>query len=198
MLDANGCNTTAASAVLAALEACELRKEAVDRTRVLVLGGTGPVGQRVARLLANLGAKVVVGSRKLERAKGVAEVIEKRVGRAIEAVETSTEDQTKAALQGVRIAIAAGALGATLLPESVRSVLPPFLALIDLNAVPPLGIEALAATDKRKELPDGALGWGALGIGGAKMKLHKKAIQELFTSNDKRLDAEEVLEIARG
>ena len=29
------------------------------------------------------------------------------------------------------------------------------------------------------------------------MKIHKKAIQELFTANDKVLDAEEVLEIGR-
>ena len=29
------------------------------------------------------------------------------------------------------------------------------------------------------------------------MKIHKKAIQELFTANDKVLDAEEVLELGR-
>ena len=29
------------------------------------------------------------------------------------------------------------------------------------------------------------------------MKIHKKAIQELFTSNDKILDAEQVLELGR-
>ena len=30
------------------------------------------------------------------------------------------------------------------------------------------------------------------------MKIHKKAIQDLFTSNDKVLDAEEVFAIGRG
>jgi len=29
------------------------------------------------------------------------------------------------------------------------------------------------------------------------MKIHKRAIQELFTSNDKILDAEQVLELGR-
>ena len=93
--------------------------------------------------------------------------------------------------------VAAGALGAILLPESIRTALPPFLALIDLNAVPPLGIEAVAATDKAQGLGRRYAWLGRLGVGGAKMKIHKKAIQELFTSNDKQLDAEEVLEIAR-
>ena len=39
--------------------------------------------------------------------------------------------------------------------------------------------------------------WGALGVGGTKLKIHKRAIQDLFTSNDKVLDAEEVLAIGR-
>ncbi len=39
--------------------------------------------------------------------------------------------------------------------------------------------------------------WGALGVGGTKMKIHKKAIQQLFSANNQILDAEEVLELAR-
>ena len=68
--------------------------------------------------------------------------------------------------------------------------------MIDLNAVPPLGIAGIAATDKNADR-DGVKAWGALGVGGTKMKIHKKAIQELFTANDRVLDAEEVLELGR-
>ena len=68
--------------------------------------------------------------------------------------------------------------------------------MIDLNAVPPLGIEGIEATDKNAER-NHVRAWGALGVGGTKMKIHKKAIQELFTSNDRILDAEEVLELGR-
>ncbi len=39
--------------------------------------------------------------------------------------------------------------------------------------------------------------WGALGVGGIKMKIHKKAIEELFNANDKIFDAEQVLELGR-
>src|SRR5205823_10025492 len=66
LLDANGANTTAAAAVRAAARHLELANAAS-----LVLGGTGPVGQRVGRLLARQGAEVRVGSRQRERAESV-------------------------------------------------------------------------------------------------------------------------------
>ena len=69
-------------------------------------------------------------------------------------------------------------------------------AVIDLNAVPPLGIDGIEATDKNTPR-EHVHAWGALGIGGTKMKIHKKAIAELFTSNDRILDAEQVLELGR-
>ena len=94
------------------------------------------------------------------------------------------------------VIVSAGAAGATLLPASVWRNLPNLKALIDLNAVPPLGIEGVEATDNNAER-DHVRAWGALGVGGTKMKIHKKAIQELFTSNDKVLDAEQVLELGR-
>src|SRR3984957_17716700 len=63
LLDANGANTTAAAAVRAAGRHLDLKG-----AMALVLGGTGPVGQRVARLLAREGADVRVGSRQQARA----------------------------------------------------------------------------------------------------------------------------------
>src|SRR5688500_18709200 len=53
MLDSNGANTTAAAAVRAAGRHLDL-----SQADALVLGGTGPVGQRVARLLAKQGGHV--------------------------------------------------------------------------------------------------------------------------------------------
>src|SRR3954471_10364835 len=69
LFDANGCNTTAAAAVLAALEAAG---GSLEGARAAVLAATGPVGQRVARLLGRLGASVALGSRSLDRARAVA------------------------------------------------------------------------------------------------------------------------------
>jgi hypothetical protein len=69
--------------------------------------------------------------------------------------------------------------------------------LIDLNAVPPTGIDGIVATDKAKA--DGsAVVYGALGVGGTKMKIHRAAIAKLFETNDALLDAEEMLAIGEG
>ncbi len=55
LFDANGCNTTAAAAVLAVLRSLADRGIALNGATAAVLG-TGPVGLRVARLLARQGA----------------------------------------------------------------------------------------------------------------------------------------------
>ena len=62
---------------------------------------------------------------------------------------------------------------------------------IDLNAVPPAGICGIQPQDKAVE-HDGQICYGAIGVGGTKMKLHKAAIRRLFESNDAVLDAEEI------
>src|SRR5262249_8717363 len=111
LLDANGANTTAAAAVRAA--ASHLKLGGVP---ALVLARTGPVGRRVARLLARQGAEVRVASRQLERSAAVCEAIRGRVeGARVEPVATAAPAQLTAALAGRVLVIAAGAAGILLL-----------------------------------------------------------------------------------
>src|SRR5713226_4995315 len=120
LLDANGANTTAAAAVRVAGRHLELKG-----VPALVLGGTGPVGQRVARLLARQGAEVRVGSRQQSRAEGVCVAIRAKVpGARLDAVATGGDKELRAALAGRTLVIAAGAAGAVLLPRSARSACP--------------------------------------------------------------------------
>jgi methylenetetrahydrofolate/methylenetetrahydromethanopterin dehydrogenase (NADP+) len=193
LLDSNGANTTAAAAVLAALEGSG---GVLDGVAAAVLAATGPVGQRVARLLGRLGANVSVGSRDLDRARATAEALQQATGRPFTPFATSDEGELARVLGAVSVVVAAGAAGKVLLPESVRRGLTGLKVAIDLNAVPPLGIEGIAATDRNADR-DGIRAWGALGVGAAKMKIHKRAVQELFKGNDKVLDAEEALAIGR-
>jgi hypothetical protein len=194
LLDANGANTTASAAVLAALEGCGGSLEGIPAA---VLGGTGPVGQRVARLMARLGAEVAVGSRQLDRAQAVAGTIADRVGRPVGAFASTGTGGPAPELERAQVIVAAGASGVTLLPAEARRALPNLKVAIDLNAVPPVGIEGVEASDKGAAR-DGIRAWGALGVGGTKMKIHKVAIRALFASNDKTLDAEEILDLGRG
>ena len=190
MLDANGANTTAAAAVRAAARHIQLKD-----TTVLVLGGTGPVGQRVVRLLAREGTQVRVGSRQAARAAAVCQEIAAQVaGARLEPVGTASSQELIAAIEGRAVIIAAGAAGVVLLPKAART--PSLKVAIDLNAVPPLGVEGVGVGDKGVDQA-GVICYGAIGVGDTKMKIHKAAIAALFESNDKVLDAEEIYEIAK-
>jgi methylenetetrahydrofolate/methylenetetrahydromethanopterin dehydrogenase (NADP+) len=192
LLDSNGCNTTAAAAVRAAARHLDLKG-----APALVLGATGPVGQRVVRLLAREGAEVRVGSRQKARSEAVCAAVRARVeGARLEPVATASPQELAEALSGRALVIAAGAAGAVLLPKAARLACPTLKVAIDLNAVPALGIEGVEAWDKAAQ-HDGVLCYGAIGVGDTKMKVHKAAVARLFESNDQVLDAEEVYALAQ-
>src|SRR5262249_24498358 len=116
LLDSNGANTTAAAAIHVAAQHLTL-----EGAPALVLGGTGPVGQRVSRLLAGEGAHVRVGSRQLARAAAVCDAIRaKNSAASLEPVSIASEAESQAAADGRELVVAAGAAGVTLLPTRVR------------------------------------------------------------------------------
>ena len=193
LVDPGGANTTAAAAVVAATKHIELPK-----ATTLVLAGTGPVGQRCARLLAREGAAVRVASRNLQRAQGVCDQIAPLVENPrFSAWATRTPEEIAAALDGVDVVIAAGAAGVELLPLSIRERSRSLRVAIDLNAVPPAGIAGVEVIDRAGDR-DGIICYGAIGIGGTKMKIHKAAVQLMFETNDRIMDAEELFELGRG
>jgi hypothetical protein len=187
LLDANGANTTAAAAVRAAARHLTLKG-----TTALVLGGTGPVGQRVALLLAMQGASVRLASRHLDRAAKACEAIRAKVpGATLDPVAGDLGPMT----EGRALIVAAGAAGVVLLPQAARPA--GVKVLIDLNAVPPLGVEGVDATDRGKD-KGGVTVYGALGVGDTKMKLHRRAVAALFERNDQAMDAAEVYALGEG
>jgi hypothetical protein len=191
LLDANGANTTAAAAVLAAA-----RHISLDSCRALVLAGTGAVGQRVARLLAGQESRVRLASRDAGRAAAACRAVAEHRANAelLEPCAVADTTQMDAALHGVQLVIAAGAAGVELLPLAQRQACSTLRVAIDLNAVPPAGIEGIGATDKARPVGD-VICYGALGVGGTKMKIHKAAVRRLFEEPGLVLDAEEVYRI---
>ncbi len=192
MFDANGSNTTAAAAVLAIESHIDLKGSIA-----VVLGGTGPVGQRVARLLARAGAEVRIGSREQQRADSICKRLAQQVpGGSFTGMAAATPNALLAALDGAAIVVAAGGAGVSLLPATARQAARSLKVMVDLNAVPPLGIEGIEVQDKATER-DGVICYGAIGVGGTKMKIHSRAIQRLFETSDAVLDADAILEIGR-
>jgi hypothetical protein len=192
LMDSNGSNTTAAAAVLAAGKHVELAK-----TTALLLGGTGPVGQRAAQILTNLGATVRIGTRSAAKADATCDAVRSKVeGANVSAHETGTAEGLATAADGAELIIATGAAGIQLLSAEQRSQLGSLKVAIDLNAVPPVGIEGVEVFDKAVE-QNGVFCYGAIGVGGTKMKIHKAAVQKLFTANDLLLDTAAVFEIGQ-
>jgi methylenetetrahydrofolate/methylenetetrahydromethanopterin dehydrogenase (NADP+) len=192
MMDSNGCNTTAAAAVARLASAIALRG-----ARAVILGGTGPVGLRAAVLLAREGAAVTIASRSMVRAQDAGAQVKARFGMTVAAIEAKDHAGLARALEGVQVVLAAGAAGVTLLPRAVWAAHPTLVAMADVNAVPPPGIEGIDPGDKGVER-EGKRVFGALAIGGLKMKVHKACVARLFERNDVDLDLEAIWGIARG
>ncbi|HEX4145554.1 MAG TPA: NAD(P)-dependent methylenetetrahydromethanopterin dehydrogenase [Pirellulales bacterium] len=192
MLDSGGANTTAAAAVLAAQ-----RHLSLAGTDALVLAATGPVGARVVRLLAGAGARVRVGSRDVSRAGAVCQAVRARLPQAdLQPLATESRTALEEGLRGVTLVVAAGAPGVELLPADLLSGAGSVRVAIDLSAVAPAGIAGIEAQDTARER-GGKICYGALGVGGVKMKIHKAALRRLFTANDQVLDAEKIFEIGQ-
>lgn len=192
MLDANGCNTTASAAVVAASRHADLAG-----ARAVVLGGTGPVGRRVAQLLASDGADVKLTSRSLDRAAIACRDVQQKVTRgSVTPVGLGSEEATRTILADATLVFACGAAGFELVSEEIISGMESLAVAIDLNAVPPAGIGGVGVTDKAKPLGSG-VAYGAIGVGGLKMKTHRAAVAALFERNDHVLNADEIYAIAK-
>ena len=191
MLDSNGCNTTATAAVIKIISKVPVRGQ-----KVVVLAGTGPVGQRAAALLAREGAQVTLTSRTLERAQAACEAITSRFGVAAIPAAVTGAEATAEVLRDACAALCTGVEGIRLIPESVWKDHATLRVLADVNAVPPLGVEGTEPQWDGKEV-NGKLLFGALGIGGFKMRVHKRCLARLFENNDLVLDAEEIMVCAK-
>jgi methylenetetrahydrofolate/methylenetetrahydromethanopterin dehydrogenase (NADP+) len=192
MLDSNGSNTTAVAAVVKIEETLgDLRGK-----KAVVLAGTGPVGQRAAGLLARDGARVTITSRKPEQGEKARQFISARFDVHVEAMTLAEPSKLPEILAGAEILLNSGPAGVQMVPKSAWTTAKTLRVAVDLNAVPPLGIEGVEVNDAGVKR-DGVVVFGAFGIGNFKTKLHKACVAKLFTRKDLVLDAEAIAEIAR-
>jgi len=192
MLDSNGSNTTAVAAVVK----IEQTLGSLEGKKVLVLAGTGPVGQRAAGLLARDGAHVTITSRKPEQGDKARQFISARFNVQVEAVTFSDPAMAGDLLDGVDVLLNSGPAGVQMVSKAAWTAHPSIKVAVDMNAVPPLGIEGVEVNDAG-EKRHGLVAFGAFGVGNFKTKLHKRCVAELFERNDLVLDAEKIAEIAR-
>ena len=194
MIDSNGCNTTAATAVAMLAKRLDLKG------RKVAIVGAGAVGLRAATLMRDEGCDVVIvgipssrfGGGEHRRARGLDTAEELDLAIA----EPRDDDALAEAVEGASLVLAAGPAGVELLPNAIWTKLGEAEVLVDFNAAEPLGIEDSDAQDDFEER-EGKQILGALAVGGPKMKVHKACIRRMFESNDVLLDAEGVYAVAK-
>jgi methylenetetrahydrofolate/methylenetetrahydromethanopterin dehydrogenase (NADP+) len=192
MLDSNGSNTTAVAAVVK----IEQTLREVKGKKILILAGTGPVGQRAAGLLAKGGAHVTITSRKPEQGEKARQFISARFNVQVEAVTLNDPTKLPELLAGADVLLNSGPAGVQMVPQTAWSAARSLKVAVDLNAVPPLGIEGVDVNEAGAK-KNGVVVFGAFGVGNFKTKLHKACVARLFQRNDLVLDAEAIADIAR-
>jgi len=185
--DPSGAFTTAA-AVVAAVEKHLRGKHGAELAgrRVLVLGGTGPVGTAAATLAAQEGATVELASHtSFDRARASGERIRARYGCSVLPVLVDDESIVKL-IGAAEVVIAAAKAGAEVLSAASLAKARALLVAADVNAVPPAGIAGVGVMDDGAPLGAAgsgkAVGIGALAIGNIKYQVERGLFQSMCSS----------------
>jgi methylene-tetrahydromethanopterin dehydrogenase len=185
MADPSGAYTTAA-AMVACVEAALLRAHHIGLAgqRVVVLGGTGPVGRIAAVIAAQNGARVRLSSR---HGAGAAETaaIDTATRFGVELHGTSGSDAAaiRASLADADIVLACAAAGVQVVSAAELADASHLKVVADVNAVPPAGLEGVGVMDDAKPLAGAStVGIGALAIGNVKYQTQHRLLVQMSTA----------------
>ena len=182
MADPSGAFSTAA-AMVACVEAA-LRKHhghGLQGQRVVVLGGTGPVG-RVAGVLAALsGAQALLSSREGdEAAEAAARGTGERFGVSLHGVSGRGHDAVRASIGEADVVLGCAAAGVQVVSAEDLAVAKRLKVAADVNAVPPEGIAGVGVMDDAVPLKGtSAVGIGALAIGNVKYQTQHRLLVQM-------------------
>jgi len=182
--DPGGSFTTAAAMVACIEKILRDRKQrGLKGAKVTVFGGTGVLGFSVAAIAALEGADVtLVGYDGIKRVKNGADEIKRQFGVEVQGADGSDDVKKAALLSVTEVAVCCGRAGVTILSRSQLDAARGLLIAADANAVPPSGIEGLAAMANGVELTGhGALGIGPLVIGNIKYKTESGLFSRMIT-----------------
>ncbi len=199
--DPSGAFTTAAGMVACAEKVLQDEFSTDFRgKRVIVLGGTGPVGSTAAVLAARAGADVTIMGRNKEKSRQAASLCNNRYGGGSTDVRGEANNAVDDLIRTADIVFAATAAGVQIISEKHIKEAVSLKAASDVNAVPPSGIAGLQVTADCvpiKGSGSGAIGIGALAIGNVKYQTQHKLLQEMRGSEKPvYLDFERAFEIA--
>jgi methylene-tetrahydromethanopterin dehydrogenase len=182
--DPSGAFTTAAAMVAVAEKKLSETGGRLQGAKVVVFGAKGVVGGVVGVIAAEAGAEVtLVGYDKTPVVPQKAEEFEKRFGKRFKVADGSTEAGRRAALAEADVALVAARAGVQVLAAEELKSARRLKVVADANAVPPAGVEGLAAKADGVAIGQAAIGVGALAIGNVKFRLQRKLLRRLHEGN---------------
>lgn len=182
MADPSGSYTTAA-AMVACVEAALKRHHGQDLAgqRVLVLGGTGPVGRIAGVIAAQAGAEVHLSSRHgTDVAEEAAAESGKRFGVTLHGISAGDRAALRASLADADVVLACAAAGVQVVSAADLEFAKRVKVAADVNAVPPEGIAGVGVMDDAKPLAGTqAVGIGALAVGNVKYQTQHRLLVQM-------------------
>jgi methylene-tetrahydromethanopterin dehydrogenase len=200
MADPSGAFTTAAGMVAVVEQKLKAKGQALAGRRVAVFGGTGPVGRIAGLIAAQAGARVtLVGYDGLHRVTATCEQFGERFGVAMTPADGSDDAKKLAVIQDAEVILAAGRAGTQILGKDQLATAKRLLVALDVNAVPPAGLEGLDAfADGTPVEGTGGIGVGALAVGNVKFKTEHELLGAMRDAEPRRyIGVAEAFEVAR-
>lgn len=184
MADPSGAYTTAAAMVACVEGALKTHHgRGLDGLRVVVLGGTGPVGRIAGVIAAQAGAEVHLSSRNgIDVAEEAAQQTAKRFGVTLHGVSGGDRAAVRTSVAEADVVLACAAAGVQVLSVEDLAQARSLKVAADVNAVPPEGIAGVGVMDSGKPLPGaaaGAVGIGALAVGNVKYQTQHRLLVQM-------------------
>jgi len=184
--DPGGAYTTAAAMVATVAHQLKIKNdEELKGQRILVLGGTGPVGTSAAVLAAKFGAKVTILGRAISIVNNVVDICNTRYSADVKGVKGNTYDHIDELLQDADVIFAAAMVGIQVLNENQLQSAPKLKVAADLNPVPPAGIAGINLYDNGTLIngsQSGAVGIGPLTIGDVKYHTQQELLIQMHNA----------------
>jgi len=187
IIDPAGAYTTAAAMVAKAENSLLANKLGELKDKTCAIMGTGAVGQIAAVLLAKLGCNVTIASLNPKRTdgkehiEGIAKLLAKEHGVQVQGVFAPTAASKGEIIEKADVIMCAGIRGVQIIDKEMLKDVKHMKVLVDINAVPPLGIEGIELKDDMREMMPGIFTIGALAVGELKHKLEKEILSEART-----------------
>jgi methylene-tetrahydromethanopterin dehydrogenase len=182
MADPSGAYTTAAAMVASVETALQSHHgQALKGQRVVILGGTGPVGRIAGVLAASAGADVHLSSRNgIDVAEEAAKETGSHFGVTLHGISGGDRAAVRTSVGEADIVLACAAAGVQVLSAEDLTFAKRLKVAADVNAVPPEGIAGVGVMDDAKPLAGtGAVGIGALAVGNVKYQTQHRLLVQM-------------------